>query len=185
MKLFTSIATVIAVTAATNVLAQPHFQGHRVGVGVSTGYQEHYLSSYPSSDIGSGLKLEYGYDINRIVGFNLSFDKNTDEIKSNNNKYESNLSTLKVDADIGYTFKFQELSLKPYGAIGLAHIKDKWTVSSSGGSSSISATDTSILSGVGLRANFNFGLYTDLRFNFMMIDDYDLNQTSLTVGYKF
>ncbi|WP_394250553.1 porin family protein [Vibrio profundi] len=185
MKLFKSIATVITITAATTALAQPHYQGHRVGVGVSTGYQEHYLSSYPSSDIGSGLKLEYGYDINRIVGFNLSFEKNADEITLNNNKYETDLSALKVDADIGYTFKLQELSLKPYGAIGFAHIKDKLTVTSSGGSSSISATDTSILSGIGLRANFDFGLYTDLRFNYMMIDDYDLNQTSLTVGYKF
>ena len=34
-------------------------------------------------------------------------------------------------------------------------------------------------------AYFDFGLYTDLRFNFIMMDDYDIDQLSFTVGYKF
>jgi len=185
MKLFTSLLTVITMTATTTVFAKQDFQGHRVGMGLSSGDISHYSGNFPSSDLGSGLKVEYGYDFNRIIGLNISLDKNTNDLSLGNDKYESDVTTFKADADIGYAFFLDGFSLKPYGAVGLARIKDEESYYISGHSWTWSNSNTSLLIGAGLRANLDFGLYTDLRFNFMIVDDYDLDQVSITVGYKF
>lgn len=45
--------------------------------------------------------------------------------------------------------------------------------------------EISLMGGMGVRANLNMGLYTDLRYDFFNIDNQDQDQLSLTVGYRF
>lgn len=185
MKIVQTIALTTALLSTASFAAQDAFSGHRVGAGFSTAEIDYVYSGYPNADLGSGLKLEYGYDLNRIFGFNASMDYITDDYSFSSIKYESKVTTIKLDSDIGYTFDLDGFNLKPYGAIGLARIIDKQTISDAQDSYTISRNDTSILMGAGVRAHFDFGLYSDLRFNFMMLDDYDIDQLSITFGYKF
>ncbi|MEF1227635.1 porin family protein [Vibrio fortis] len=185
MKLLKPIALSITLISTSTFAAQDAFSGHRVGAGFSSAQIDYVYSGYPNADLGSGIKLEYGYDLNRIFGFNASMDYITDDDSFSSIKYESKVTTVKLDSDIGYTFDLDGFNLKPYGAIGLARIIDKQTISDSQDSYTISRKDTSILMGAGVRAHFDFGLYSDLRFNFMMLDDYDIDQLSITFGYKF
>ncbi|MDK9736207.1 outer membrane beta-barrel protein [Vibrio sp. D404a] len=185
MNILKTIALTTAFFSTASFAVQDAFSGHRIGAGFSSAQIDYVYTDGHSADLGSGLKLEYGYDLNRIFGFNVSMDYVTDDYKLLNYDYESKVTTIKLDSDIGYTFDLDGFNLKPYGAIGLARIIDKQTVSDSQGSYTISRNDTSILMGAGVRANFDFGLYSDLRFNFMMLDDYDIDQLSITFGYKF
>ncbi|MEH6454100.1 MAG: outer membrane beta-barrel protein [Psychromonas sp.] len=50
---------------------------------------------------------------------------------------------------------------------------------------SISFKETSVVVGFGARLNLDLGLYADLRFDYMVIDDIDTDQASFTLGYKF
>ncbi|WP_192890010.1 porin family protein [Vibrio bathopelagicus] len=181
MKLFTKMVALISITAASSAYAQKDYSGHRIGFGIVSSEVDHLDSDFSRSDLGSGLKLEYGYDINRIFGINISSDTSKDDNNFEGFEYETKVSTIKVDSDIGYAFFLNKFDIKPYGAIGLARVEEKITVHSG----SIKSNSTSLLLGTGVRANFNFGLYSDLRFNFIMMDDYDIDQLSLTVGYKF
>ncbi|MDK9759266.1 outer membrane beta-barrel protein [Vibrio sp. D173a] len=185
MNILKTIALTTALFSTASFAVQDAFSGHRIGAGFSSAQIDYVYTDGYSGDLGSGLKLEYGYDLNRIFGFNVSMDYVTDDYKVLNYDYESKVTTIKLDSDIGYTFDLDGFNLKPYGAIGLARIIDKQTVSDSQGSYTISRNDTSVLMGTGVRANFDFGLYSDLRFNFMMLDNYDIDQLLITFGYKF
>ncbi|NOH99134.1 porin family protein [Vibrio sp. 99-70-13A1] len=185
MKFTTSITAIIALITASSTFANSHYQGHRVGLGFSSGELETTTVNNVTSDLGSGIKVEYGYDFNRIVGINVSLEQNKDDATFGNTTYKSELTNYKIDADIGYAFFLDGFNIKPYGVIGLAHIKHTDKVNTSRGSYSYTTNDTSVLLGTGIRADLSMGLYTDLRFQFAILDDYDVNQMSLTVGYKF
>jgi opacity protein-like surface antigen len=116
---------------------------------------------------------------------NISSDTSKDDENYEGYGYETKVSTIKIDTDIGYAFFLNGFDIKPYGAIGLARVEEKLTLSTPNESRSIKDNNTSLLLGTGVRANLDFGLYTDLRFNFIMMDDYDIDQLSFTVGYKF
>lgn len=175
------LAAIIALTSVSTAFAQDNYQGHRLGLGVSTGEYEEVSSDYHSTDLGFGLKVEYGYDFNRIIGLNVSYETNSEKDNFMGASIKSEVSTLTMDADIGYAFFLNGFNIKPYGAIGLGYVTDKVTVESI----SIKETETSLLVGTGVRADFSNGLYTDLRYQVVILDHYDLNQTSITVGYKF
>lgn len=161
-------------SVSASIFEDNEFSGHRIGGGYSN---TELVFDNRGADWGDGIKLEYGYDINQIFGINASYQNN------NGSKYGVDLdgSTLKIDSDIGYTFKFEEWSVKPYGAVGLARVNEKLSYDSI----SDSFKEISLMGGMGVRANLNMGLYTDLRYDFFNIDNQDQDQLSLTVGYRF
>lgn len=185
MKLLKTIATIIALSTATVAIANTDYSGHRVGIGFTSSEIDHLNSDYSNSDLGNGLKLEYGYDINRIVGVNISMDTSKNDESYHGYGYDSKVSTFKIDSDIGYAFLLDGFSIKPYGTIGVARVEKKLTLKEPGDSITLKDKETSLLLGTGVRANFDFGLYSDLRFNFIMMDDHDVDQLSITFGYKF
>ena len=185
MKLLKTVTTIIALSTATAAYANTDYSGHRIGMGFVSSEVDHLDSNYTKSDLGNGLKFEYGYDINRIFGVNVAMDTSKDDESYHGYGYDSKVSTFKIDSDIGYAFLLDGFNIKPYGAIGIARVEEKLTLKEPGDSISLKNKETSLLLGTGVRANFDFGLYTDLRFNFIMMDDYDIDQLSLTVGYKF
>ncbi|GEK14240.1 porin family protein [Aliivibrio fischeri] len=161
-------------SVSASIFEDNEFSGHRIGGGYSN---TELVFDNRGADWGDGIKLEYGYDINQIFGINASYQNN------NGSKYGVDLdgSTLKIDSDIGYTFKFEEWSVKPYGAVGLARVNEK--LSYDGHSDTFK--EISLMGGMGVRANLNMGLYTDLRYDFFNVDNQDQDQLSLTVGYRF
>ena len=162
-------------SVSASIFEDNEFSGHRVGGGYSN---TDLIFDNHSFDYGDGIKLEYGYDINQIVGINASYQNN------NESKFGTDLngSTFKIDSDIGYTFQLEGWSVKPYGAVGLARTHEKWSYSDG---DSDSYKDVSLMGGMGARANFDMGLYTDLRYDFFNVDNQDVDQLSLTVGYRF
>ncbi|WP_234497224.1 porin family protein [Vibrio maritimus] len=155
-------------------IANSHYTGHRVGAG---------LSGLTLSESGfdlkmdTGFKLEYGYDINNIFGVNTSYAMNSKGAYG----VDYDFNTFKIDTDIGYTFDLGELWLKPYGAIGLAYGNEKI----SDRSGSLSASDSSLFLGMGVRAQSKMGVYADLRYDMSSYDGFDADSLSFTVGYRF
>lgn len=155
-------------------IANSDYTGHRVGAG---------LSGVTLSDHGfdlkmdTGFKLEYGYDINNIFGVNTSYAMNSKSALG----VDYDFNAFKVDTDIGYTFDLGDLWLKPYGAVGLVFGNDKV----SDNRDSISASETSLFLGMGLRAQSKMGVYADLRYDINSYDLVDVDSLSFTVGYRF
>ncbi|MDD1795330.1 porin family protein, partial [Enterovibrio sp. ZSDZ42] len=168
-------------------VAANDFSGHRVGIGFTTTDIENTQGE--RVDWGSGFKLEYGYDINRIFGVNLSYSNTSDSVQYyfNSQRFGADLSTntFKFDADIGYTFQQNNFSIKPYGAVGFANYKDTLDIHfGDSNSSSRSYKESAPYFGIGVRGALTQGLYADLRLDYLMDDAYT-DQFSLTVGYKF
>lgn len=155
-------------------IANTDFQGHRVGAGISgltlseSGYD---------LKLDSGFKLEYGYDINHIFGVNASYSMNS----KSGYGVDYDYNTFKVDTDIGYVFDLGQLWLKPYGALGIAFANEKL----SDHKESLSASDTNLLIGFGVRAQSQMGVYADLRYDMSSYDVLDTDSLSFTVGYRF
>lgn len=149
--------------------------GHRIGLGYSN---TDLVVGYSGLDWGDGIKLEYGYDINRIVGINLSYQNNSNsafgaDIDGNN---------VKFDTDLGYMFSLDGWSIKPYGAVGLVRVDE--TISFANYTPD-SFTETSLMGGLGVRATLDMGVYADLRYDFYNVESVDMDQLSITFGYKF
>ncbi|ORT48214.1 hypothetical protein ST37_18510 [Vibrio sp. qd031] len=176
-KCFSALLATFAAAACLPALANPAYvEGHRVGAGfsktkdVTTGFD---------LGLGGGLKLEYGYELNHIIGFNLSyqgFGESWSGLKVDG-------SVFKADADIGYAFDLQEFSVKPYVALGVALVNEEWSLNGIPGSSDLS--DSSFLFGFGARATFMHNFYADMRFDYLMTEYSDLDQFSISFGYKF
>ncbi|WP_367987136.1 porin family protein [Vibrio sp. NTOU-M3] len=178
----TVVTTILATTllSATPVLAN-NIEGHRVGLGFLTSNIEEVPFDYDYST--KGFKLEYGYDINRIFGLNLSYAKGSGSYAS---PVDTDTSSFKIDTDIGYTFIFNNFNIKPYGALGWTKFSEDISVL---GHDVYDWNDSSLFLGAGARAQFGDHFYTDFRMDFMNMkdagDDVFIDQFSLTVGYKF
>ncbi|MCK6262531.1 porin family protein [Vibrio sp. ZSDE26] len=167
------VASLISAPVLANTL-----EGHRVGLGFSKTQTEDVFLNYDYD--ANGLKLEYGYDFNNIVGLNVSYNKN-------NGDYgyiaEYDATTFKIDADIGYAFHLTDFIIKPYGVIGFASYKEEDSFFQG------DWKDSSLFLGMGARAYFGKHFYSDLRFDFINLkeagDDMFIDQFSITVGYKF
>ncbi|WP_353499716.1 porin family protein [Vibrio sp. CB1-14] len=172
MKKTLIIATIS--TLSFCAVANTDFQGHRVGAGISG-----VTLSEGGDDLklDSGFKLEYGYDINHIFGVNASYSMNSKSAFD----LDYDFNTFKIDTDIGYAFDVGQLWLKPYGAIGLAFANEKI----SDRHDSLSANDTSLMIGMGVRAQTQIGIYADLRYDMSGYDGIDTDSVSFTVGYRF
>ncbi|WP_375320069.1 porin family protein [Aliivibrio logei] len=155
-------------------------EGHRVGLGFnSTSIDDIAFDGKYST---SGLTLAYGYDINDIIGINVSLNKGS----GTDFPFDIDTSTFKFDTDIGYTFHMQNASIKPYGVLGFAKFKEE---ASAFGLDAWKWNDSTIFVGIGTRATFNHHFYTDLRLDFINLkesgDNIFADQFSFTVGYKF
>ncbi|MEH6531883.1 MAG: porin family protein [Photobacterium frigidiphilum] len=178
-KLLPVASALFIASFASSVIADDNYQGHRAGIGYSwTELSEISggINRY-SADYGDGIKIEYGYDFNRIVGLNVSYAQKNDW---RNGKLDG--SNFQVDSDIGYAFLLNGFDIKPYGAIGLSRINEKFTYNSG---ASDSSSETSLALGTGVRMGFDFGLYADLRANIVFTEHVDTEQYSFTVGYRF
>jgi attachment invasion locus protein len=158
------------------------FSGSRIGLGISETSlsEEEYGVETADGDYGDGFKLEYGYDFNRIVGFDVSYETNEETEKRE--KLEG--GTLKVGADIGYAFPIQDAFLKPYGKIGfVAYSQD--LISDSGKSK---YKDNSVFAGLGLRFQYSH-FYADINLDYFVLEDDEFDsiftQAAVTAGYKF
>ncbi|EGR3213791.1 porin family protein, partial [Vibrio parahaemolyticus] len=169
-----------AVSYSSCAQSYEDFSGHRIGGGFSA-----TILSDGSYDYGTGIKLEYGYDINRIVGINVSYEKNSDTYGGYYSSVELDGSTFKITSDIGYAFNFSKWSLKPYGTVGIAKYSEEGVIRSGTVGVNTEFDETDPIVGVGLRATFDFGLYADLRSEYIPVSDMELTQGSLTIGYKF
>lgn len=167
--------------------ANEEYKGHRIGAGFS--YTAVYLDTAITDDwydYGSGFKVEYGYDINRIVGINLSYETNKDSLSIGNIGSSVDGSTFKINTDIGYAFLLNGWAIKPYGSIGLVRYQEKGMLRC-GANCSINTeySDNALSLGGGVRAHLDSGLYADFRNDFFITDNDDTGQLSLTFGYRF
>ncbi|MGF1719897.1 porin family protein [Vibrio kyushuensis] len=182
----TTLATIItAALLSTPALANTFESQHRVGLGYAS--TDLYFSDTDSSlDWGNGIKLEYGYEFNRMVGINTSYAQNNESFGYG---IEMEGSSFKIDTDIGYKFLLDGFNIKPYGAIGLIRYSEKLSVPIGSTEVSGSWNDTNVFIGTGVRAEIGQHFYTDIRFDFTYFndgkDDVDYDQFSWTVGYKF
>ncbi|WP_117235330.1 porin family protein [Vibrio maerlii] len=157
---------------------------HRVGIGYSKTQVADWLSD-STVDWGNGIKLEYGYEFNHIVGINVAYATNSDDETVDGLKADIDGSKFQVDADIGYKFDLDGFSIKPYGLIGLARHSEDISLIFAGDKETVSFNDTSIIVGIGGRAEFGRHVYTDMRFEFASYDGADYDTFSWTVGYRF
>ncbi|MUK75648.1 outer membrane beta-barrel protein [Aliivibrio fischeri] len=171
----------ISFNAISQEMYSHDFSGSRIGIGASN-----TIISENNLDYGSGVKLEYGYEFNRIVGINLSYEANNGDLYSYYNTHaEFEGSMLKVTSDLGYTFDFNKWTLKPYGIVGLAKYNEDGAIYAGSQSVSTSFSETNPVLGFGIRATLDFGLYLDLRSEYIPVSNMELGQGSITAGYKF
>ena len=154
------------------------YQGPRVGLGIS------YLSDrYIDTD--TGFKLEGGYDFNRIVGFNLSYEESGYDYK-----YGSvDFSTIKLGADLGYAFPLSpSVSLKPYFSLGFHRTTEDHNWCERKYCYHSSFTDTNTYYGFGVRLTADM-FYVNVSNEVLKLDlgpyRYEPDQIAVTVGLKF
>ena len=182
-SLFIILPFVSTFSFATENVAED-VSGHRIGAGISN--TEETLLNSDEHDLGNGIKLEYGYEFNKVLGINLSYAQNNNEnIYFQGYSEKVNGTTYQIDSDIGYAFQFDGFSIKPYGILGFATYKEKYSGELNSMPFQYNSKDTSVVFGVGVRANFSKTIYADLRSQYLILDDSDLNQISLTIGYLF
>ncbi|WP_261834631.1 porin family protein [Vibrio ishigakensis] len=172
--LIASLSLLSIPAIAQDEVAEPKAQGHRIGLGFASTEEPDLEVSF-----GKGLKLEYGYEFNNIVGINLSYAGFGEDVLGGLFKVEG--STFKLDTDLGYTFHFDNFAIKPYGAIGVVRIDEEWTALGE----KESYDDTTIFVGIGARATLFEHYYTDIRFEAFASEILDYDQFSMTFGYRF
>lgn len=138
---------------------------HRFGIGIQN-------SAYLPKNVAL---VEYGYEFNSIIGFNLSGSSYSNYYYEDQLKYDG--TYVRVASDIGYTFEFNGWDLKPYTLVGMVNLNESNTLSNS--------STLKLQIGAGIRATLDFGLYIDLSAKTMDLDHRDGNESSLTIGYKF
>lgn len=175
--LFTALTLAASPVFAQETETQPVANGHRVGIGFTNTTDV----TYDDVKLGTGLKLEYGYEFNNIVGINLSYSGFGDDVYTLFGNANIDGSTFKLDTDLGYTFHFEQWALKPYLAIGIAHVREEF----SNFLVSEKYSDTNLFLGIGARATIMEHYYTDLRIEGIGTDFGDYGQFSMTFGYRF
>ncbi|GEA50482.1 hypothetical protein VIN01S_12860 [Vibrio inusitatus NBRC 102082] len=179
-KLLVTIAT-LALTAtpvfAETSTQEPEANGHRIGIGFSSTKDV----TYDSVKLGTGVKLEYGYEFNNIVGINLSYAGYSDSASEYGLTLDVDGSTIKIDTDLGYTFHFEQWALKPYAAIGIVRHNEEWRLLGE----KESMDDTKLFFGIGARATIKEHYYADARLEGFATDYADYGQFSMTFGYRF
>ena len=152
--------------------SESDFSGFRVGGG----YSSTTLEQDGTETSEGGIKVELGYDINEIVGINLSYET-VDEFQGDISS-DSGAST-KVGVDVGYAFYSEDAFIKPYISLGgVAYSEGDYD-------------DNSVYGGAGVRYQY-YNFYVDLGVTAYYLDSEDsstddsrFTQTAITIGYKF
>lgn len=169
---------VLSALVSTSAFSE-EFVGSRVGVGYSqTDIEASFEGlSTPSIDFGSGFKLEYGYDLNQIVGLNVSYEQNADTLDIEGDKVDLDGSTSKLSTDLGYAFPIESAFLKPYVKLGYQFYSED-----------TGFDDNSYFYGLGLRFHYS-NFYADVSLDkfeqTQFTVDIEYTQTAFTIGYKF
>lgn len=161
-------------------LKAEEFRGHRFGAGYSN--SEIQVGDTEQS-WGEGLKYEYGYDFNRYIGFNFSYEYNEAHDMFEGFGVDVEGRTFKGSLDLGYTFVFEHLAIKPYALLGSAYMKNRQEFHTPKGMHVFKHEEASFNYGGGVRLQMRNGIYSDLRFDVQ--DQYDIRQFSWTLGYRF
>ncbi|GAD88433.1 MULTISPECIES: porin family protein [Vibrio] len=179
-NLITTVTTVIAFSLlSTAVQANMSEPAHRVGVGYNSTNTSEWLTK--SDKWGDGIRLEYGYELNEILGINLSYSQNKDTFLLAEHTTDLDGYNIKIDTDIGYKIHMNGFAIKPYGILGLARQSETRTLNST----KYRFNEISFVTGAGLRADLNQHLYSDFRFDFSRYDDNEYYTVSWTLGYLF
>ena len=181
----------------SNPVFSDDFSGSRLGIGYSS---SQFVSNDTSEDpsfslgMGGGVKLEYGYDFNNIVGIDISYEKNDFSTSTGDPDEDDSFDgdTLKLGADLGYAFSLKEIDgyWKPYIKLGYYSFDQKFTLDGDSGSKNKNA----LYYGLGFRFEYNH-VYADISFDTLNVNLYtdadgeksndQITQTAFTIGYKF
>lgn len=210
MKLKLSMFAALLV-APLSFAAADDYAGFRLGAGSTSGYEvsTHVVTTDGATpkadtfktDLGDNLKVELGYDFNRIFALNASYTNITGNgnhygISGGGQGYQFNNDftshKFMVEAEVGYAFAVEGFDIKPYAALGVAYQSMSDYVHGGLSGSNFLHTDgerlskTGLTSAVGVRVNTPIGLYVDGRAGqSKLFDKMDENTTTITVGYKF
>lgn len=161
------MTSLIAMPALAEQTATEPLTGHRIGLGYSQ-------SSIDGLELGAGLKLEYGYDINDVFGVSVSYEKYKDSYSD-----LINLRTMRFGTDIGYAFRVDDgqNTLKPYFALGLNMYEEELL--------GISYSNSSLYYGIGLRSHLGEHFYLTSEVTWSDLGYDDSQYVGITFGYKF
>ncbi|GAL29797.1 hypothetical protein JCM19239_7057 [Vibrio variabilis] len=110
-----ALAGLIAASVSTPVLAE---KANRVGLMFTQVEADISVYGLELTHAAQGWGLEYGRQLNRVFGINLSYD-NTRFVDG----YD--ISNLKLGTDIGYEFQANETTvLKPYVEVGVNYASE-------------------------------------------------------------
>jgi hypothetical protein len=127
-----------------------------------------------------GVKIEAGYDFNRVIGLDVSYETANETLNNMTNDRDIEGSAIKAGADVGYAFYSRKAFLKPYAKIGFVSFsEDDYDASS-------------VFAGLGLRYQYGH-YYMDLAADGYFLDNdenaaldyYQFVYAAFTVGYKF
>lgn len=181
--------SLLTISTVTHAYFQPDpnvKQSVRVGIGYSDTSLQNNTSDV---EYGSGIKIEAGFDLNRIFGVQTSLEWNEDSQDIYIGGFiPTSVSveglTWKIGTDIGYQFDVSHmLQVKPYSVIGLTSYRQN--IHSNFGSDRFDGTD--IYMGFGVRGTSKQGLYAALEYNYTpeINTHSDMYQISATIGFKF
>ena len=170
----------------TAVACADDFTGLRFGVGYVHTWLTLDATDYDIEvdDQLKGIKLESGFDINRIIGIDASYETASESLDNVTNDSGADATIIKVGTDIGYAFYSEKAFFKPYVKVGF--------VSVSADDDDGYADGNSAFAGIGLRYQYD-RVYADLSTDYFFIDGdddvaidyYNYLQTAFTIGYKF
>lgn len=150
----------------------------RIGIGYSDTNVEDFINQ--DLDYGSGIKIEAGYDINRVFGVHTSLEWN----EGSEGFVTIEGVTWKVGGDIGYQFDAGKmLQVKPYAMLGVANYSQETHALFT--KASFDSTD--LYTGFGVRATSKQGLYAAVEYSYTpeVNTHIDMYQLSVTIGMKF
>ncbi|GAD80428.1 porin family protein [Vibrio ezurae] len=176
-KLITIVIASLLLT--TTAQANTSQSKHRIGVGYNSTNTSEWLTK--SDKWGDGLRLEYGYELNNILGINLSYSQNKDTFVVGEQTSDLDGYNIKLDTDIGYKVHINGFAIKPYGILGLARQSETRAINKT----DYRFNEISFVTGAGLRADLNSHLYSDFRFDFSRYNDSEYYTISWTLGYQF
>lgn len=189
MKLKTSIIAIAILSAAPGAMAKQkqakwdRFEGPRLEAGYSKAQTTEDGQTY---DLGKGIHIGYGYDLNKIVSFNIGVDKTATE----DYRGELELLAIKAGVDLGYAFVWDKFAIKPYVSLGGVYGRSETSFTMVDGwgnttEETYTYDETAIFGGVGVRAVFRNGVYVDLKSEAAKFNNADIIQQSVNIGYKF
>ncbi len=175
-------ASLLGTSFLTQAFSLPRDNNFKPSARIGIGYSDTNVEDFTNQDLdfGSGIKIEAGYDINRVFGVQTSLEWN----EGSQDFVTIEGMTWKLGGDIGYQLDVdKKLQVKPYAVLGVAYYSQE--------THSILPTksfdSTNLYTGFGLRATWEQGLYAAVEYSYTPeVNTYiDMYQFSATIGMKF